>query len=301
MPVSKTSTVKNSPSPSKSSKPPRNTSPKSRAATKTPRLQSDGSSSTSSTCPTPIQSPKESMSKGSPPPSPASEVGLAVVESPLKMQPLLQKNQRKLPAPTNRDRIVWTLHKSGIGDDEVCQRLRMSADELALSKLRMLSYTQSINNDVLALANNEALLSVSRSGHVEGALNGALQAERMLVTSGGVVVDPLTQQPITEPDHSTRLEAVRTFSRLVKDNRPSGPMVAINTAINNSNTQNNLIAGGRSFEARMREAERRHKAEQAKGDAPVDAEFEEIDEEESSVDALDDPDAVDEDDEDEEE
>src|ERR1700722_15753395 len=285
MPVSKTSTVKNSPSPSKSSKPPRNTSPKSRAATKTPRLQSDGSSSTSSTCPTPIQSPKESMSKGSPPPSPASEVGLAVVESPLKMQPLLQKNQRKLPAPTNRDRIVWTLHKSGIGDDEVCQRLRMSADELALSKLRMLSYTQSINNDVLALANNEALLSVSRSGHVEGALNGALQAERMLVTRGGGVVAPLTQQPITEPDHSTRLEAVRTFSRLVKDNRPSGPMVAINTAINNSNTQNNLIAGRRSFETRRRAAAERRGAvtgtavaeSEAEDDEVIDAEFDDPD------------------------
>jgi hypothetical protein len=170
----------------------------------------------------------------------------------------------------------------------------MSADELALSKLRMLSYTQSINNDVLALANNEALLSVSRSGHVEGALNGALQAERMLVTSGGVVVDPLTQQPITEPDHSTRLEAVRTFSRLVKDNRPSGPMVAINTAINNSNTQNNLIAGGRSFEARRRAAAERRgavavaDAEVVDDDEIIDAEDVELDDPDIAEDAPDD-------------
>jgi hypothetical protein len=214
------------------------------------------------------------------------------------MRPLLQPNQRKLPRPTSRDRIVWTLHKSGIGDDEITQRLRMSAEDLALAKLRMLSYTQSINSDVVALANNEALLSVAKSGHVEGAINGALTAERVLVTSTGVIVDPITQQPITEPDHDTRLAAVRTYTRLVKDNRPSGPMVAINTAINNSNTQNNLIAGGRSFEARRRAA-----AERRGAVAVADAtEVETEDESDEVIDAdYDDPDIAEESDEEEDE
>jgi hypothetical protein len=213
------------------------------------------------------------------------------------MRALLQPNQRKLPRPTSRDRIVWTLHKSGIGDDEITQRLRMSAEDLALAKLRMLSYTQSINSDVVALANNEALLSVAKSGHVEGAINGALTAERVLVTSTGVIVDPITQQPITEPDHDTRLAAVRTYTRLVKDNRPSGPMVAINTAINNSNTQNNLIAGGRSFEARRRAAAERRGAV-AVADAEVVDEDEVIDAEDVE---LDDPDIAEESDEEEDE
>jgi hypothetical protein len=163
----------------------------------------------------------------------------------------------------------------------------MSAEDLALSKLRMLSYTQSVSNDVVALANNEALLSVAKSGHVEGAINGALQAERVLVTSAGVAIHPDTREPLTEPDHDTRLAAVRTYTRLVKDNRPSGPMVAINTAINNSNTQNNLIAGGRSFEARRRAAAERRGA--VTGTAVAEAEVE--DEDDKVIDAeFDDPD-----------
>jgi len=164
----------------------------------------------------------------------------------------------------------------------------MGAEDLALSKLRMLSYTQSINSDVVALANNEALLSVAKSGNVEGAINGALKADRVLVTSMGVVIDPITQSPITEPDHDTRLAAVRTYTRLVKDNRPSGPMVAINTAINNSNTQNNLIAGGRSFEARRRAAAERRGA--VGGVAVADAEV--VDEDEIIDAEFDDPDVA---------
>jgi hypothetical protein len=65
-------------------------------------------------------------------------------------------------------------------------------------------------------------------------------------------------------------------------------MVAINTAINNSNTQNNLIAGGRSFEARRRAAAERRGAvtgtavaeseAEAEDDEVIDAEFDDPDE-----------------------
>jgi hypothetical protein len=219
-------------------------------------------------------------------------------------QSLLTSRQR-LPKPSNRDRIIWRLEKSGVSADEITQRLRLTDDEYQLARLRMLAYTASISNDVVALANNEELLAVARGGGVREAINGALKADRILVSSQGVVLNPTTNEPITEPDHAMRLEGVRTYSRLLKDNTPTGPAVQVNTAINNSNSQVNVIGGGRSFEARRRAAAER------RGVVPV-AEAEELPEDEIEDESevldgefvgvrLDDPDEIDSTEDDEEE
>jgi hypothetical protein len=168
--------------------------------------------------------------------------------------------RQTLPRPTNRDRIVWALAAKGVGDDEIQLRLRIDAEELELAKLRVQAHAASISTDVVALAVNEEILAVARGGGVRDAINGALRAERVLVTSSGVatVTDADgNETPVTEPDHQTRLEAARTFGKLLKDNQPSGPAVQVNTAINNSNSQTNIIGGGRSFEARRRAAAER--------------------------------------------
>jgi hypothetical protein len=140
------------------------------------------------------------------------------------------------------------------------QRLNLTEDEYQLAHLRMLAYTASMSPDVVALAVNEEILAVARGGGVRAAIDGALRADRILVSSQGVVMDPITQTPLTEPDHTTRLEAARTFGRLLKDNTPTGPAVQVNTAINNSNSQVNVIGGGRSFESRRRAAAERRGA-----------------------------------------
>jgi hypothetical protein len=189
----------------------------------------------------------------------------------------------------------------GVGDTEITQRLQMSDDEVALAKLRYQAHVASVSHSVVDMYVNEELIAVARGGGIRKALDGALSAQRILVSSQGVVLDPKTGEPITEPDHATQLEAVQTYGTLAKNVRPNSPSVVANIQNNNSNTQNNLIGGGRSFEAQMREAERRHKQEHPEEDKPIDAEFEEMDEEEEPSSGLDDPDAVDEDTDDEDE
>lgn len=176
--------------------------------------------------------------------------------------------------------MVWYLLTKGIAEEEVASRLRMTGDELTLARLRMTAYTASVSNDVLKLAVNEDLLAIAKTGNIRTAIGGALKAERIVVSSQGVVLHPVTNEPITEPDHAMRLEGVRTYSRVLKDNAPVGPAVQVNTAINNSNTQTNIIGGGRSFEARRRAAaERRGVAEaevvdEEDADEPLDGEVE---------------------------
>lgn len=174
-------------------------------------------------------------------------------------------NRQTLPKPSNRDRIVWALAVKGVGDAEIAQRLRISDDDLALAKLRVQASIAAVSNDIVALAVNEEILSVARGGGVRDAINGALKAERLLVTGSGLVMNPITQTPMSEPDHAMRLEAARTFGKLLKDNQPSGPAVQVNTAINNSNTQNMIVGGGRSFESRRRAAAERRGTESGSG------------------------------------
>ena len=171
--------------------------------------------------------------------------------------PLLRKNQKTLPKPSNRDRIVWALAVKAYNDKEISQRLQMSDDEVTLAKLRMQAYMFSVSHDVVDMAMNEQLLAIAHSGGIRRALDGALDARRVLVSSQGVVLNPVTNEPMTEADHATQLEAVRTVSTLTKNLRPTGPSVVANIQNNNSNTQNNLIGGGRSFESRRRAAAER--------------------------------------------
>jgi hypothetical protein len=214
------------------------------------------------------------------------------------ISPLLRKNQKTLPKPTNRDRIVWALAVKAYGDTEIAQRLQMSDDEVMLAKLRMQAHIASVSHDVVDMVVNEEILAVARGGGISRALNGALGAQRVLVSSQGVVLDPVTGVPMTEHDHATQLEAVRTVSTLTKNLRPTGPSVVANIQNNNSNTQNNLIGGGRSFEARRRAA-----AERRGAVAVADAEEVDEDDAEEILEGdteLDDPDDVDDDPEDDE-
>jgi hypothetical protein len=167
---------------------------------------------------------------------------------------------------------VWTLAVKAYGDAEIGQRLQMSEDEVALAKLRMQAHIASVSHDVVDMVVNEEILAVARGGGIRRALDGALDAVRVLVSSQGIVVgaDGL---PLTEPDHATQLEAVRTVSTLTKNLRPNSPSVVANIQNNNSNTQNNLIGGGRSFESRRRAAAERR-------GAVVIAEAEEVNEDE---------------------
>jgi hypothetical protein len=180
--------------------------------------------------------------------------------------------------------------------------LRMPEEEFKLSRARLSAYEASVSNSVVALTTNEVLLSVARSKELEGAIKRGLTAQRVVVTSQGVatVTDADGNQvPITEPDHATQLEAVRTHGNLLKANQPTGPAVQVNTAINNSNTQNNINVGGRSFEARRRAAaERRGVVDGGVAVAEMVEESEDTAEGEDVE--LDDPDEVDEDSTDEE-
>jgi hypothetical protein len=185
--------------------------------------------------------------------------------------------------------------------------LRMPEEEFKLSRARLSAYEASVSNSVVALTTNEVLLSVARSKELEGAIKRGLTAQRVVVTSQGVatVTDADGNQvPITEPDHATQLEAVRTHGNLLKANQPTGPAVQVNTAINNSNTQNNINVGGRSFEARRRAAAERRGV--VDGGVAV-AEAEVVEESDEALDGedveveLDNPDEVDDPIEDEEE
>jgi hypothetical protein len=175
----------------------------------------------------------------------------------------------------------------------------MSEDDVALAKMRMQAHIASVSHDVVDMVVNEELLAVARGGGIRRALDGALDAKRVLVSSQGVVIDPVTKEILTEPDHATQLEAVRTMSTLTKNLRPTGPAVVANIQNNNSNTQN-IIGGGRSFEARRRAAAERR-------GAVVVAEAEEVDEDEVDDEdvldgdvELDDPDDVSDDESDDE-
>jgi hypothetical protein len=220
--------------------------------------------------------------------------------------------------PTNRDRIAWALATRSYSDEDIRARLHITEDDLILAKLRMQAHIASVSHDVVDMVVNEEILSVARSGGIKRALKGAMSADRVLVTRTGVVMDPNTNAPLTVPDHDTRLEAVRTLSTLSKNLRPTSPAIGVNLQVNQNNTQNNLVASGRSFEARRRAAAERRGAV-AVADAVVVGD--EVDEAEEDVDEieeeigneamdgenlnpnpnpdLDDPDAIDDDDDDE--
>jgi len=175
--------------------------------------------------------------------------------------------------------------------------------EVADGRVRMLAHKATLNHEIVDMLSNEIVIETAKSGKVKDALMGTLTAERVVVTSQGVAVHPETGELITEPDHTMRLEGVKTWGGLIKNVRATGAAVQVSAQFNNSNTQNNVISGGRSFEARMREAERKYKEENGKGSV-IDAEEveeEETDEEEGVDKTLDDPDAVDEDEDDDEE
>jgi hypothetical protein len=195
--------------------------------------------------------------------------------------------------------MAWRLLILQKSPDEIAAKLHLSIDQVNDAIVRVQMHNASLSHEAVDLAINEEVLMSVRRGQLRTVLHDAMRAERTLITSGGVISDPVTGVPLTEPDHGMRLEAIKTLPSLLKSIRPTSAGVQINTAINNSNTQNNVIGGGRSFEARMREAERRHKAEQSNGSEPVDVDFEEVEELESNA-VLDNPDEVDEEEEEEE-
>lgn len=210
------------------------------------------------------------------------------------MPPSSPKSPRTLPKPSARDGIVYSLLAQSYSEDEVAASLRMSPEDVKSALMRVHAYKARTSHDAVDVAINAEILSVVRAGGVRKALNDALGADRVLVSSLAGVLTKSDGTPMTEPDHEMRLEAVRTLATVRKSFAPTGPAVQVNTAINNSNNQTNVIGGGRSFEARRRAAAERRGAVEVADAEVVEEETEEALEGEDMGVALDDPDAVDE-------
>jgi len=179
--------------------------------------------------------------------------------------------------PSNLDRVAWRLLVLQKSPDEIAAKLHLSIDQVNDAIVRVQMHNASLSHEAVDLAINEEVLMSVRRGQLRTVLHDAMRAERTLITSGGVVTDA-QGMPLTEPDHGMRLEAIKTLPSLLKSIRPTSAGVQINTAINNSNTQNNVIGGGRSFEARRRAA-----AERRGAVAVADAEEVEVGEESEEV------------------
>lgn len=162
--------------------------------------------------------------------------------------------------PSNLDRVAWRLLVLQKSPDEIAAKLHLTVDQVNDAIVRVQMHNALLSHEAVDLTINEEILGAVRHGQLRTVLQGAMSAERVIVSSQGVVCDPATGRPVTEPDHATRLEAVQAIPSLFRSIRPTGAAVQINTAINNSNTQNNVIGGGRSFEARRRAAAERRGA-----------------------------------------
>jgi hypothetical protein len=200
----------------------------------------------------------------------------------------------RLPRASRRDYIVWSLITQGYEPEQIGGTLRLSDDEVKSALMRVHAEKAKVGHEMVDIVINRELMASVKDGTLRDALKGAMTATRILVTSAGVAVDA-QGNPLTEPDHAMRIEGAKTLGKLIRDIRPTSPAVVANIQNNNSNTQN-VIAGGRSFEARRRAAAERRGVV----DGGV-AAAEQVEESDNTLDGeevedveLDDPDAVDE-------
>ncbi|HXN71529.1 MAG TPA: hypothetical protein VN861_03135 [Candidatus Acidoferrales bacterium] len=218
------------------------------------------------------------------------------------------KNRPITHKPNIRDTIIFGLLAHGLSEEEIAAKMHTDLQEVADGRVRMLAHKATLNHEIVDMISNQIVIEAAKSGKVKAALDNVLGAKRVVVTSAGVAVHPDTGELITEPDVAMQNEGIKTWSSIAKNIRAQGAAVQVNAQFNNSNTQNNVISGGRSFEARRRAAaERRGVVVDGNGGAGTvvaDAETqEELDEElpdgETNIE-LDDADEIDDDTEDEE-
>lgn len=189
--------------------------------------------------------------------------------------------------------MIWGLLAKGVAEEEVAAKMHTDLEEIGEARVRMLAAQASVSHDIVDMVSNGIAIEVGKSGRVRDALNAALTAKRAVITSAGAAVHPVTGELITEPDVQSQLDGVKTWGSLIKNARASGGGVNIGVNVAQSNTQNTVVSGGRSFEARRRAAAERRGVVvdgNSGGTGTMVAEAVEGDEEE-----LDDPDDVDDD------
>jgi hypothetical protein len=176
------------------------------------------------------------------------------------------------------------MSKAGDQPERIAVKLRISPEDVEKS-IRDFEATRALlSPEIRDMATTYEYLS-----GLAGAGQRIQEAQRATRFTGAYDAEG---NPVFAPDHQTAMEAIKTVRELGELTVPKGGNVNVAVGINN-NANSNGANQGRSFEAMLREAEKKYQLE-AGHPGTIDAEI--VDEEATPDVALDDPDSVDDDD-----
>ena len=135
--------------------------------------------------------------------------------------------------------------KAGDQPERIAEKLRSTIEEVAEAVANFEAARFAVSSDIVDMVvNTEVLTAISGAGN---RIQEAMAARRF---TGAY--DPVTKQPIYDPDHTTALDAIDTAGSLIDKVRPKGGGVNVAVGIQNSGNGNG-VGQVKTFEQRVRE------------------------------------------------